>query len=143
MRMLELRGRRKGHEPRGRKNSGKDPDVLVDEDVDEWLSGPRRWSPWINKVGCGRLQRLVRKDAREELRLCGEQKFEFDRECSQTDDARVERTGAEIWRRFAVAQSRTGICGGGTDAIATTRFTARRTRRGPESDSSFRGRDVR
>jgi len=53
-------------------------DVLVDEDVDEWLSGPWRWSLWINKVGRGRLQQLIRKDTREELHLCCKQKLEFD-----------------------------------------------------------------
>jgi hypothetical protein len=52
MRMLELREEEKVMSLKVRILEKKDPpDVLVDEDVDEWLSGPRRWSPWINKVG--------------------------------------------------------------------------------------------
>lgn len=54
MRMLELREEKVMSLEVGRKREfwKKDtPDVLVDEDVDEWLSGPRRCSPWINKVG--------------------------------------------------------------------------------------------
>jgi hypothetical protein len=48
MRMLELQGYTL--RVSRRENSGK-PDVLVNEDVDEWLSGPRRRATWVDEVG--------------------------------------------------------------------------------------------